>query len=62
MEGHLNGAERSLGSRKNGKGRKLFKTSSGTMEVSTQRDRLGTFETEMVKKGNHPTEAILLRW
>lgn len=50
MEGHLDEAERSSGNRKNGKGKKLLKTSSGNIEVSTPRDRLGSFEPEMVKK------------
>ena len=50
MEGHLDEEERSLGNRKNGKGKKLVKTSSGSIEVSTPRDRSGTFEPEMVKK------------
>jgi len=50
MEGHLDEEERANGNRKNGKGKKLLKTSSGTIEVSTPRDRLGSFEPEMVKK------------
>lgn len=50
MEGHLDEEERSAGNRKNGKGKKLLKTSSGSIEISTPRDRLGSFEPEMVKK------------
>ena len=50
IEGHLDEEERANGNRKNGKGKKLLKTSSGTIEVSTPRDRLGSFEPEMVKK------------
>jgi transposase-like protein len=50
IEGHLDDDERSLGNRKNGKSKKLLKTSSGNIEVSTPRDRSGTFEPEMVKK------------
>ncbi len=50
IEGHLGEEERSSGNRKNGKGKKLLKTSSGNIEVSTPRDRSGTFEPEMVKK------------
>ena len=50
MEGHLDEEERSAGNRKNGKAKKLLKTSSGNIEVSTPRDRSGTFEPEMVKK------------
>src|ERR1700712_5421869 len=50
MEGHLDEEERDNGNRKNGKSKKLLKTSSGTIEVTTPRDRLGSFEPEMVKK------------
>lgn len=50
MEGHLDTEQRDAGNRKNGKNRKQLKTSSGTIEVSTPRDRLGNFEPEMVKK------------
>ena len=50
MEGHLDKEERDLGNRKNGKGKKQLKTSLGTIEVSTPRDRLNNFELEMVKK------------
>lgn len=50
MEGHLDEEERGSGNRKNGKSRKQLKTSSGTIEVTTPRDRLGNFEPEMVKK------------
>lgn len=50
LEGHLDEAERSSGNRKNGKGKKLLKTSSGTVEITTPRDRLGSFEPAIVKK------------
>ena len=50
MEGHLDEDERSSGNRKNGKNKKLLKTSSGNIEVSTPRDRLSSFEPEIVKK------------
>ena len=50
MEGHLDEDERDSGNRKNGKNKKLLRTSSGTIEVTTPRDRLGSFEPEMVKK------------
>jgi len=50
IEGHLDDQERESGNRKNGKNKKLLKTSSGTIEVTTPRDRLGSFEPEMVKK------------
>jgi transposase-like protein len=44
IEGHLDEEERSLGNRKNGKNKKLLKTSEGTIEVTTPRDRSGSFE------------------
>jgi transposase-like protein len=50
IEGYLDDEERDNGNRKNGKGKKHLKTSSGTIEVTTPRDRLGNFEPEMVKK------------
>lgn len=50
IDSHLDEDERSSGNRKNGKGTKLLKTSSGTIEVTTPRDRLNRFEPEMVKK------------
>lgn len=50
LEGHLDDVERDSGNRKNGKNRKLLKTSAGNIEVTTPRDRLGTFEPEIVKK------------
>ncbi len=50
MESHLNEQEREGGNRKNGKNSKQLRTSSGTIEVTTPRDRLGSFEPEMVKK------------
>ena len=50
LEAHLDDEERSLGNRKNGKGSKVLKTSSGSIEVNTPRDRLSSFEPEMIKK------------
>jgi putative transposase len=50
IEGHLDDLERESGNRKNGKSKKILKTSSGNIEVTTPRDRLGSFEPEMVKK------------
>ena len=50
MESHLNEQERESVNRKNGKNSKQLRTSSGTIEVTTPRDRLGSFEPEMVKK------------
>ncbi len=50
MEGHLDDEQRDNGNRKNGKGKKSVKTSSGTIEISTPRDRQGSFEPEVIKK------------
>jgi transposase-like protein len=50
LEAHLDDEERSLGNRKNGKGSKVLKTSSGSVEINTPRDRLSSFEPEMIKK------------
>jgi transposase-like protein len=50
LEAHLDEEERGNGNRKNGKGSKQLKTSAGSIEVNTPRDRLGSFEPEMVKK------------
>lgn len=50
LDGHLDEDERRKGNRKNGKGNKLLKTSAGTIEINTPRDRLGSFEPEIVKK------------
>src|SRR5688572_19622314 len=50
IDGHLDDQERDTGNRKNGKSKKLLKTSSGTIEVTTPRDRTGSFEPEIVKK------------
>ena len=50
LEGHLDEDERRTGNRKNGKGSKLVKTSAGSIEINTPRDRLGSFEPEIIKK------------
>ena len=50
LEGHLDEDERRTGNRKNGKGSKIVKTSAGSIEINTPRDRLGSFEPEIVKK------------
>jgi putative transposase len=50
VDSHLDEGERGAGNRKNGKIKKQLKTSSGNIEVSTPRDRLGSFEPEIVKK------------
>lgn len=50
IETHLDENERRNGNRKNGKQRKTVKTSQGSVEIETPRDRIGTFEPEIVKK------------
>jgi len=50
LDAHLDDDERRVGNRKNGKGSKLLKTSAGSIEINTPRDRLGSFEPELVKK------------
>lgn len=47
LEAHL---EDEKPNRKNGKGRKSLKTTLGTVELDTPRDRNGTFEPELVSK------------
>ena len=50
MDAHLDEEERSVGNRRNGKSSKLLKTSAGTIEVDTPRDRLSSFDPEIVRK------------
>jgi transposase-like protein len=50
IDGHIDEEQRESGNRKNGKTKKLLKTSSGTIEITTPRDRSGTFEPEIVRK------------
>lgn len=52
MENHLrvNVEEQGESNRRNGHGTKQLRTSEGTMELSTPRDRIGSFEPEIVRK------------
>jgi putative transposase len=50
MDAHLDEEERSTGNRRNGKGSKLIKTSAGSIEVNTPRDRLSSFDPEIIRK------------
>jgi putative transposase len=50
LEAHLDQQERRSGNRRNGKGTKTVKTAAGSIEVSTPRDRLGSFEPEIIRK------------
>jgi transposase-like protein len=47
---HLGEDERLKGNRRNGTSKKTLKTSDGSFELETPRDRHGTFEPEIVKK------------
>jgi putative transposase len=49
-EAHLDVDERLAGNRRNGTSKKTVKTSDGSFELETPRDRNGTFEPEIVKK------------
>lgn len=50
VEEHLDEGERNRGNRRNGKSKKIVKSSDGSFELETPRDREGTFEPEIVKK------------
>jgi putative transposase len=50
MEVHLDDQERDLGNKRNGKGVKTLKTSSGTITIETPQDRLSSFEPQLVRK------------
>lgn len=50
MDAHLSEGERSKGNRRNGKTSKDVRTSSGTITVSTPRDRSSNFEPELIRK------------
>ena len=50
MESHLDEAERSGGNRRNGKSSKQIRTSDGTIEIDTPRDRRSNFEPQLIKK------------
>ena len=50
VEEHLDEGERTRGNRKNGTSKKTIKSSDGSFELETPRDRESTFEPEIVKK------------
>ncbi|MEJ7780446.1 MAG: IS256 family transposase [Daejeonella sp.] len=50
LESHLDEEERSTGNRRNGKTSKAVRTSSGTIQVDTPRDRSASFEPELIRK------------
>lgn len=50
LENHLQENKEDESNRRNGHGSKQLRTSEGSMELSTPRDRMGSFEPEIVKK------------
>jgi putative transposase len=50
MDAHLDEDERKKGNRRNGSNKKLLKTSDGSFELETPRDRESSFNPEIVKK------------
>lgn len=50
MEVHLDEDERKQGNKRNGKGKKTVKSSSGELTISTPQDRQSSFEPEIIKK------------
>lgn len=50
MDEHLKGKERQSGNRKNGKSSKTVKSTNGSFDLETPRDRTGTFEPKLVGK------------
>jgi putative transposase len=50
MEIHLDEVERGSGNKRNGKGQKTLKTSSGEITIETPQDRHSSFEPQIVKK------------
>lgn len=50
MESHLDEEERSFGNKRNGKGTKTIKTSSGEVTIETPQDRHSSFKPQIVKK------------
>lgn len=50
LNDHLQETKEELPNRRNGHGSKLLRTSEGSMDLSTPRDRTGSFEPEIVKK------------
>jgi transposase-like protein len=50
MEEHLDESERIGGNKRNGKGKKTIKSSTGSFEIETPQDRHSSFEPELVKK------------
>lgn len=50
MEENLDAQARSGGNKRNGKGKKTIKSSTGTFEIDTLQDRQSSFEPQIIKK------------
>ncbi len=50
MEAHLDASERGQGNKRNGKGKKTLRSSSGSSDIATPQDRHSSFEPGIVKK------------
>lgn len=50
IEDHLDESERIRGNKRNGKGKKTIKSSTGSFEIETPQDRHSSFEPELIKK------------
>lgn len=50
MEAHLSEHERSKGNKRNGKGSKTIKSSTGSFHIDTPQDRHSSFEPQLIKK------------
>lgn len=50
LEGHLDELEREKGNKRNGKKRKIIKSSSGSLEIETPQDRHSSFDPQLIKK------------
>jgi transposase-like protein len=50
MEGYLDDEQRAQGNKRNGKGKKTIKSSSGSFEIETPQDRQSSFEPELIRK------------
>ncbi len=50
MDAHPDEAERLEGNKRNGRGRKTIKSSTGPVEIETPQDRQSTFEPQIIRK------------
>lgn len=54
MEAVLTGEQRSKGNKRNGKGSKTIKSSTGSFQIDTLKDRHSGFEPQLIKAATHP--------